>query len=105
MADIAEISKIQLRDRQRRAMHWNVQVKYEETTDREGDPMAGIVGPGVPEWHLVCAADGQSITRLVTGGAHFITSLASVRDRLVAHIAQCHEGVDDDDRTNYNLAN
>jgi hypothetical protein len=81
-----------LSDRQRQALHWPAVLKYEETSDRDGDMIAGIVGPGVPEWHLCCAKDGQSFIRLVTGGSMFETSLAIMRDRLVAHIAQCHEG-------------
>jgi hypothetical protein len=66
---------------------WDTQLMYRETEKGH------TLGPGVPQWHLCCSEDGQSLCCLFSGGTPIQTEPRFMTDRLVAHLLQCHLSV------------
>lgn len=61
------------------------QIQYRETEKNH------LLGPGVPEWHLVCEENGQSVIRLYSAGQPFNVRCWEIEDALVRHMYICHE--------------
>lgn len=62
-----------------------VQLAFRETAKNH------ILGPGIPEWHLICEENGQSIIRLYSNSQPFNVRCWEIEDALVRHMYICHE--------------
>lgn len=69
-----------------RARHWKLIVRISETEENH------IMGPGIPEAHLCCAEDNQSIARLMSGGTQFHVSVWDIEHGTMRHLLQVHRG-------------
>lgn len=72
---------------------WEMYLSYGETQDRIGDEGMGVIGEGIPEWHLRCILCGQSVIRVYTGGNPIAVSVNDILDRFTAHAKQAHERI------------
>lgn len=74
-----------LADAKRRARSFrHLQIAYRETDGNH------LLGKGIPEWHIICEKDGDSIVRLYSGGQPFNFDIVWLETALIRHFHLKH---------------